>query len=115
MEINADHIKMCVSHPLLFNAIPLTADLLNNIGFKAAWPGAETVFSAPNPSNIKYVRLDVEPNVRIEGSIFYYGDIHCCEIAHFKQIYFVHELQNLHYFNTGEELTIKKESEVINV
>lgn len=79
--------------------IELTREWLNKFGFKFIWGGSgeDYVFSYGEKCNT----IDLIQR----GNIFKYGlRLGSCEI----QIKYVHQLQNLYFALTGEELTIKQ-------
>lgn len=81
--------------------IELTRGWVNKFGFKFIWGGSgeDYVFSYGEKCNT----IDLIQR----GTIFKYGlRLGSCEI----QIKYVHQLQNLYFVLTGEELTLKNNS-----
>lgn len=96
--VNAENIKTCVSNPDWFKPIPLTADWLAKFRFKPYHKS--------------------KPHLVFRNTISFYlgGDSIMCEVqmgSHCEDseslthIKYVHQLQNLFFALTGEELTIK--------
>jgi hypothetical protein len=86
--------------------IPLTEDWLKRLGFVAmdrketeTYPFVHIVWGKPNTSNIPYHKcLPVFMLGQNQNGFHFYS---------MRYVYTVHELQNLYFALTGEELTIK--------
>ncbi len=71
--------------------IPLTEEWLLKFGFEKTWYGVEDAL--------------IELQKTEKGYIL---SINCNEYTEGKEFYYVHQLQNLYFALTGEELTIKE-------
>lgn len=82
----------------LIEAIPLTEEWLINFGFK------QVVLKTRNYWTNKVI--EIRKGNKRDGYAFYLCHYHYMSL---KKIDFVHELQNLYFALTGEELTFKSE------
>ena len=96
--IESEYIYSSKSWRLLncFEGIPLTAELLKYFGFKLVWAGSGDghIYSFGEKCN--------KMELINRGYGFKYNTFNACEI----EIKYVHQLQNLYFALTGEELTI---------
>jgi hypothetical protein len=106
-EIETESIK---GEPIeLFNDIPLTKEWLIKLGFTENKEFCTHMFY----QNIQGTTLYLRPNLLGEKGGFIWGfavpDEHYdCELSYLKPIQFFHELQNLFFALTGNELSIVK-------
>ena len=94
--VNATTIRDAEHYGNEWNAepIPLTEEWLLKFGFEF-YEGKRTIF------NDSYERNNVRLNYREDKKIFYWED------RHYMELKYVHQLQNLYFALTGNELEIK--------
>ena len=80
--------------------IPLTEEWLMNLGFKK--------YTYWRPNNLDYYHSDLKEFCIISGQVRLYTDDPYEFFKIPQNIQFVHQLQNLYFALTGEELTIKE-------
>lgn len=85
--------------------VPLTEQWLKDFGFKPRGAGFLI-----NTNRITALRLDSTSFILDENTRFYVTLHHGKDIVHSKKIKYVHQLQNLYFALTGEELKLKNES-----
>ena len=113
IQVDIKHLIDIVEFPDLYNPIQLTPDWLEKFGFKHNYITAidkndnniEIVFDG-NGSHLEPAEICV-----YKFEIDEYGDGYADKTHHIKldHIQHVHQLQNLYFALTGEELTIKGE------
>jgi hypothetical protein len=100
LNISPQHIQTCFDHPELFKPISLTEDWLLKFGFIRN--GSYLNWS------ISYFFIREEKKLTIEGEYGFCASItYRDKFAMISMLKYVHELQNLYFALTGEELTIK--------
>jgi len=93
-----------------FNPIPLTEEWLVKFGFKPFnFSNKEKGFIIEHKDWSKsiYVRTFAEPNITGFFTVFNRSECHWEEIQFIAKVTNVHQLQNLYFALTGEELEMK--------
>lgn len=83
----------------LMNPIPLTPELLLKCGFKSAWSDTHFTHYNFNALRISMCIKKSEGICKTELGVFYY-------LSHGPQYKHLHQLQNLYFALTGEELIV---------
>lgn len=93
----------------LFQPVPLTEEWLIKFGFEAYSTHVnyiELQIKSNKPSNHVVIRYGLQ---RDYFNIFNHSECDFTEMQYLTEVKFVHQLQNLYFALTGEELTIKEE------
>jgi len=111
-EINAFDIKDLSDDPQddFYQPIPLTEEWLLKFGFKPFnFSNKEKGFIIEHKDWSKsiYVRTFAEPNITGFFTVFNRSECHWEEIQFIAKVTNVHQLQNLYFALTGEELEMK--------
>jgi len=97
----------------LMNPIPLTEKWLSKFGFKKYnFTNKENGYIIENKEASKsiYIRTFIEPNTTNFFNVFNRSECERTKLQFIKSIKYVHQLQNLYFALTGQELTLKQPS-----
>ena len=94
----------------IFSPIPLTEEWLLKFGFGKKSINRQMAFCKKNPNSVAEYRfyLNSISNIIEYVSVNYNVDSYCNEYAIAWDFKYVHQLQNIYFSLTGEELTIKE-------
>ena len=98
------HDGFGIDHAQNFSPIPLTEEWLRRFGFKKDLTGKDFYFKFYGVVGIMHFSNAV--NSTSDGGWYNYEPI--IGARHGEQFKYVHQLQNLYFALTGEELTVKK-------
>jgi hypothetical protein len=93
-------------NPENYKPIPITAEWLERLGFKHKYLGNNSIYQLDESKF--YIDIDTDFNGRplIQLDFFFGGiDSYPQDIDHIE---YIHQLQNLYFSLTGQELTIKE-------
>lgn len=98
---SGDDINACLRSPIYFNPIPLTEEWLGKLGFE------------PHFDKIEEINYFCYKDFVIENEFFCFGyaDAIVYDLLRVNKknpLKYVHQLQNLYFSLTGDELTVKK-------
>ena len=98
IQVNENKIRECVDHPDRFAPIQLTDEWLQRFGFRL---GGDDWYSICMPNGLFFdVERDTFDVVIGQGVDFSHN---------ITELNYVHQLQNLFYYLTGEELKLQKQ------
>ncbi len=107
IQVNENKIRECVDHPDRFAPIPLTKEWLERFGFERRGEGysSNIFYRQEDLLNWEYaVHISKETGITVSHG--FYG-----QFSELANIGYVHQLQNLYFALTGEELNQNKEDE----
>jgi hypothetical protein len=97
LKVDADNIGDVVNNPAIFNPIPLSPEVLTACGFEKIGEDGYIIYEFEDEKNPNEgFRVEYEG----EGYAYYYPSNTAMDV----QINYLHQLQNLYYCLTGEEL-----------
>jgi len=106
-RVIAKDIANIVRYKNKIEGVPLTEDWLVKFGFKklknSGYHDSELIYWSLNDFSL-YVGYNGSINLGYEG-----GEYHECEPVNDYEIKYVHQLQNLYFALTGEELEVRNE------
>lgn len=104
IRIDADNIGEIVNNPAILNPIPLTPEILKKCGFYTKKDPTSTFTIYWNPRMEIFAFMDENPIDRIN---IYYRDVGDIAFLGTRRKFHLHQLQNLYFALTGEELQVQ--------